>query len=48
MKGEGIYELYRQQAAKAAQRFVADKPKPEPQRGSMEWFEMMKKRQESQ
>jgi phage terminase large subunit-like protein len=46
MVGEGIFELYRQQAAKAAaEKAAAAKPKPGPPApGSMEWFEMMKNR----
>ena len=50
MKGEGIYEFYRQQAAKAAAAKAQSeqKPKPMPQPGSMEWFEMMKNRQAAQ
>ena len=42
MPGEGIYELYRQQAKAAAQ---PSKPQPAqtvPQPGSMEWFEAQK------
>ena len=48
--GEGIFELYRQQAAKAAAAKAERerKPAPTPQPGSVEWFEMMKKRQQSQ
>jgi len=50
MKGEGIFELYRQQAAaiKAAQAQREEEPAPMPQPGSMEWFAMMKKRQAAQ
>jgi phage terminase large subunit-like protein len=46
MAGEGIFELYRQQATKAAaEKAAAAKPKPGPPApGSMEWFEMMKNR----
>ena len=46
MKGEGIYELYRQQAEAAEQR---RKPQPVqivPQPGSMEWFELQKRKAE--
>jgi hypothetical protein len=42
MKGEGIYEWYRQQAKAAAQ---PNKPQPAqavPQPGSMEWFKAQK------
>jgi hypothetical protein len=47
MAGEGIFELYRQQAAKAAaEKAAAAKPKPGPPApGSVEWSEMMKNRQ---
>src|SRR5215469_3655246 len=50
MKGEGIFELYRQQAAaiKAAKAQREEEPAPMPQPGSMEWFAMMKKRQAAQ
>ena len=50
MAGEGIYELYRQQAAKqaAAKAQREQKPASTPQPGSMEWFEMMKNRQAAQ
>jgi len=50
MKGEGIFELYRQQAAAitAAKAQREEKPAPMPQPGSMEWFAMMKKRQAAQ
>ena len=49
MAGEGIYELYRQQAAKAvADKAAAAKPQPVPPApGSVEWFEMMKNRRSS-
>jgi hypothetical protein len=43
MKGEGIYEWYRQQAKAAAQ---PNKPQPAqtvPQPGSMEWFKAQEK-----
>jgi hypothetical protein len=43
MKGEGLYELYRQQAEAAAQ---PSKPQPAqtvPQPGSMEWLAEQKK-----
>ena len=48
--GEGIYELYRQRAAKAAAEKAERerKPAPLPQPGSMEWLEMMKNRQAAQ
>src|SRR5215831_10225903 len=48
--GEGIYELYRQLAAKnaTAKAQREQKPAPMPQPGSVEWFEMMKKRQQPQ
>ena len=47
MTSEGIYELYRQRAAKAAAEKAAreQKPAPTPAKGSVEWSEMMKKRQ---
>jgi terminase large subunit-like protein len=47
MAGEGIYELYRQRAAKlAAEKAQREqRPTPAPQPGSVEWFEMMKNRQ---
>lgn len=50
MAGEGIYELYRQRAAKAAAEKAERERKPAllPQPGSMEWFEMMKSRQAAQ
>jgi phage terminase large subunit-like protein len=50
MKGEGIFELYRQQAAAitAAKAQREEEPAPMPQPGSMEWFAMMKKRQAAQ
>jgi hypothetical protein len=50
MKGEGIFELYRQQAAAitAAKAQREEKPAPMPQPGSMEWLEMMKNRQAAQ
>ena len=50
MKGEGIFELYRQQAAAIAAKKVQreQKPAPMPQPGSMEWLEMMKNRQAAQ
>jgi phage terminase large subunit-like protein len=50
MRGEGIYELYRQQFAKAAAAKAQSelKPKSMPQPRSMEWFEMMKSRQAAQ
>src|SRR5262249_47612030 len=43
MKGEGIFELYRQQAAAitAAKAQREEKPAPMPQPASMEWFAMM-------
>lgn len=45
MAGEGIYELYRQQAAAAAAQKaqLQQKPAPTPQPGSAEWFEMKKR-----
>jgi phage terminase large subunit-like protein len=50
MKGEGIFELYRRDAAAAAAAKAQSeqKPKSPPQPGSMEWFEMMKNRQSAQ
>ena len=50
MSNEGIFEQYRQRDAKAAAEKAARerKPAPLPQPGSMEWFEMMKKRQAAQ
>ena len=50
MAGEGIYELYRQRAAKAAAEKAERERKPisPPQPGSTEWFEMMRKRQAAQ
>jgi len=43
MKGEGIYELYRQQAKAAAQPSQPQPAQTVPQPGSMEWFEAQKK-----
>jgi hypothetical protein len=46
MKGWSTYERYRTEAAAAAER---SKPKPvqtEPQPGSMEWFELQKRKAE--
>ena len=43
MPGEGIYELYRQQAEAAAQRSRPQPVQTVPQPGSMEWFEAQKK-----
>jgi len=50
MSNEGIYDLYRQRAAKAAAEKAERERKPEssPQPGSMQWFEMMRKRQAAQ
>ena len=50
MESKGIYELYRQRAAKAAAEKAERerKPAPLPQPGSMAWFEMMKSRQAAQ
>jgi phage terminase large subunit-like protein len=47
MASEGLYELYRREhAAKIAAKAERDKKPPSPpQPGSVEWFEMMKKRQ---
>ena len=42
MPGEGIYELYRQQAKAAAQRSKPQPPHSVPQPGSMEWFKAQK------
>ena len=46
MKGEGIYELYRQQEARMEAAKVKPPPTPTPQPGSMEWFQMMHNRQQ--
>jgi len=43
MKGEGIYEWYRQQAEAAAQRSRPQPVQTVPQPGSMEWFEARNK-----
>ena len=43
MKGEGIYELSRQQAEAAAQRGKPQPAQTVPQPGSMEWFTEQKK-----
>jgi predicted phage terminase large subunit-like protein len=43
MKGEGIFELYRQRA-EPAERSKPQPPRSEPQPGSMEWFEAQKKK----
>ena len=43
MKGEGIYELYRQQAKAAAQPSQPQPAQTVPQPGSMEWFEARNK-----
>ena len=45
MAGLGIYELYRQQAARLEAAKVKPPPAPTPQPGSMEWFEMMQNRE---
>ena len=42
MPGEGIYELYRQQAKAAAQPSKPQPPQSVPQPGSMEWFKAQK------
>ena len=42
MKGEGIYELFRQQWQAAQQRNKPQPTKTLPQPGSMEWFEAQK------
>ena len=39
MKGEGIYELYRQEEEAAEQRRKPQPAQTVPQPGSMEWFE---------
>ena len=44
MKGEGIFELYRQQAKKAEAQREQAKPAPVPQPGSVEWFNMINSR----
>ena len=44
MKGEGIYQLYHQQANAAAQRCEPQPAQTVPQPGSMEWFEAEKKK----
>jgi len=41
MPGEGIFELYRQQAKREAQPREQARPKPVPQPGSVEWFNMI-------
>ena len=38
MKGRGLYELYRQQAAAAAERSKPQPVQTVPQPGSVEWF----------
>jgi hypothetical protein len=40
MKGWNMYEIYRQDAERlqAEREAAAERPKPEPARGSMEWF----------
>jgi len=43
MKGEGIYEWYRQQAEAAAQRSRPQPVQTVPQPGSMEWAAEQKK-----
>jgi hypothetical protein len=43
MKGEGIYEWYRQQAKAAAQPNKPQPPQTVPQPGSMEWFKAQEK-----
>jgi hypothetical protein len=44
MKGEGMFELARQQAEAAEQRRKPQPTQPVPQPGSMEWFEAQKKK----
>ena len=44
MESAGIYELYRQKAAAAAERSKPQPVKTVPQPGSMEWFEAQKKK----
>ena len=44
MKGEGMFELARQQAEAAEQRRRPQPTQPVPQPGSMEWFETQKKK----
>jgi phage terminase large subunit-like protein len=44
MAGEGIYQLYRQQAKAEAERREQTKPAPVPQPGSVEWFNMINSR----
>jgi hypothetical protein len=44
MKGEGIFELYRQQAEAAAERAKPQPTRTVPAPGSMEWFEAQKKK----
>ena len=46
MAGLGIYELYRQQAARLEAAKVKPPAAPTPQPGSMEWFEMMQNREQ--
>jgi hypothetical protein len=41
MKGEGIYQLYNQQAEAAAQRSKPQPAQTVPQPGSTEWFEAL-------
>jgi len=41
MKGEGIYELYRQQAKAAEQRSKPQPAQTVPQPGSTEWFQWL-------
>jgi len=44
MANEGLYEFYRQEAAKVAAQRERAKPAPVPQPGSMEWFQMINSR----
>ena len=44
MKGEGLYEFYRQQAEAAAQRSKPQPAQTVPQPGSVEWSEAQKKK----
>ena len=44
MPGEGIFELYRQQAKREAQQREQARPAPVPQPGSVEWFNMINSR----
>jgi hypothetical protein len=44
MKGRGLFELYREQAAAAAERAKPQPVQSVPQPGSIEWFEEQHKK----